>query len=57
MVIFLEQWTLNVLASPMSVLGGIAYGVVWGLIVKYIPERSDVSILDLIMISWVLFKC
>lgn len=57
MVIFSEQWALNVLASPMSVLGGITYGVIWGLIVKYIPERSDVSILGLIMTSCVLFKC
>lgn len=36
--------THNLLASPFSVIGGITYGIVWGLIVKYIPERTDVSI-------------
>jgi len=31
--------------SPISIAVGILYGVVWGFIVKYVPERTDVSII------------
>lgn len=36
----------DLLLSPISIAVGILYGLVWGFIVKYIPERSDVSIIE-----------
>lgn len=44
---FSDSFTYDLLLSPMSIAAGIAYGLVWGFIVKYVPERSDVSILIL----------
>jgi len=35
----------DLLLSPISIAVGILYGLVWGFIVKYIPERTDVSII------------
>jgi len=29
----------------LSIAVGILYGIVWGFIVKYVPERTDVSII------------
>jgi len=36
--------TYDLLLSPISIAAGILYGLVWGFIVKYVPERTDVSI-------------
>lgn len=46
---FSDSFTHDLLLSPISIAAGIAYGFVWGFIVKYVPERSDVSILILFM--------
>jgi len=37
--------TYDLLLSPLSIAVGILYGIVWGFIVKYVPERTDVSII------------
>ncbi|XP_050435291.1 sodium/hydrogen exchanger 9B2 isoform X2 [Adelges cooleyi] len=37
----------NLLVSPISIVIGIVYGVLWGFIVKYIPERSDPYVVPL----------
>lgn len=34
----------NIALGPVSVLGGIGFGVLWGLILKYFPEKGDVSL-------------
>lgn len=44
---FSDSFVHNLLLSPISIAAGLAYGLVWGFIVKYVPERSDVSILIL----------
>ncbi|KAL4103489.1 hypothetical protein QTP88_018865 [Uroleucon formosanum] len=37
----------DLLLSPISIAVGILYGLVWGFIVKYIPERSDPYVVPL----------
>lgn len=39
-----DSITYDLLLSPVSIAVGILYGLVWGFIVKYVPERTDVSI-------------
>ncbi|XP_046961854.1 sodium/hydrogen exchanger 9B2-like isoform X2 [Vanessa cardui] len=33
--------TTNIIQGPLSVIGGVAFGVFCGYLVKYIPERND----------------
>ncbi|XP_045458955.1 sodium/hydrogen exchanger 9B2-like [Melitaea cinxia] len=33
--------TTNIIQGPLSVIGGVAFGVFCGYVVKYIPERND----------------
>lgn len=40
---FSDSVTYDLLLSPMSIIIGITYGILWGFVVKYVPERSDVS--------------
>lgn len=40
-----DSVSYNLMLSPVSIAVGILYGVVWGYIVKYVPERTDVSII------------
>ncbi|CAI6355832.1 unnamed protein product [Macrosiphum euphorbiae] len=37
----------NLMLSPVSIAVGILYGVVWGYIVKYVPERTDPYVVPL----------
>ncbi|CAH2066549.1 unnamed protein product, partial [Iphiclides podalirius] len=39
--------TMNIIQGPMSVIGGIAFGVFCGYLVKYIPERNDAFLVPL----------
>ncbi|XP_025196297.1 sodium/hydrogen exchanger 9B1 isoform X1 [Melanaphis sacchari] len=39
--------TYDLLLSPVSIAAGILYGLVWGFIVKYVPERSDPYVVPL----------
>ncbi|XP_068621556.1 sodium/hydrogen exchanger 9B2-like isoform X2 [Battus philenor] len=39
--------TMNIVQGPMSVIGGIAFGVICGYLVKYIPERNDAFLVPL----------
>ncbi|XP_050529093.1 sodium/hydrogen exchanger 9B2 isoform X2 [Daktulosphaira vitifoliae] len=39
--------SIDLILSPMSIIIGILYGIVWGFIVKYIPERSDPYVVPL----------
>ncbi|XP_025405058.1 sodium/hydrogen exchanger 9B1 isoform X2 [Sipha flava] len=39
--------THDLLLSPISIAVGIMYGIVWGFIVKYFPERSDPYVVPL----------
>jgi len=40
-----DSVSYDLMLSPISIAVGILYGVVWGFVVKYIPERTDVSII------------
>jgi len=40
-----DSVSYDLMLSPISIAVGILYGVVWGFIVKYIPQRTDVSII------------
>uniref|UniRef100_A0A2S2NJL7 Sodium/hydrogen exchanger 9B1 n=2 Tax=Schizaphis graminum TaxID=13262 RepID=A0A2S2NJL7_SCHGA len=39
--------TYDLLLSPVSIAAGILYGLVWGFIVKYVPERTDPFVVPL----------
>ncbi|XP_001946407.2 sodium/hydrogen exchanger 9B1 isoform X2 [Acyrthosiphon pisum] len=39
--------TYDLMLSPLSIAVGILYGVVWGFIVKYVPERTDPYVVPL----------
>nr|CAD7572548.1 unnamed protein product [Timema californicum] len=36
-----ESTTFQIVQGPLSIFGGIAFGVIWGYMSKYIPERHD----------------
>jgi hypothetical protein len=31
--------------GPLSIVGGIGFGILWGLLAKYVPEKQDVSLI------------
>ncbi|CAG5021581.1 unnamed protein product [Parnassius apollo] len=39
--------TMNLIQGPLSAIGGIAFGVFCGYLVKYIPERNDAFLVPL----------
>ncbi|XP_048484466.1 sodium/hydrogen exchanger 9B2 isoform X3 [Plutella xylostella] len=39
--------TMNIIQGPLSVVGGVAFGVLCGYLVKYIPERNDAFLVPL----------
>lgn len=39
--------TMNIIQGPMSVLGGIAFGIVFGYLLKFVPERNDAFLVPL----------
>lgn len=43
LVLVLESFTYTLLVGPISIIGGIGFGTMWGLLSKYIPEKEDVS--------------
>lgn len=47
---FSDSVTYDLLLSPVSIAAGILYGLIWGFIVKYVPERSDVSIIIIVIV-------
>ncbi|CAH0390299.1 unnamed protein product [Bemisia tabaci] len=36
-----ESFTYTLLVGPISIIGGIGFGTMWGLLSKYIPEKED----------------
>lgn len=34
----------QILQGPIAIVGGFGFGILWGLLAKYVPERNDVSI-------------
>ncbi|KAK1120185.1 hypothetical protein K0M31_012556 [Melipona bicolor] len=33
----------QILQGPISIVGGLGFGILWGWLAKYIPEKGDVS--------------
>jgi len=33
----------QILQGPISIIGGLGFGVMWGWLAKYVPEKGDVS--------------
>lgn len=38
-----ESLAYNILLGPLSVIVGIGFGVIWGTMAQFIPEKDDVS--------------
>lgn len=36
----------QILQGPIAILGGLGFGVLWGWLAKYVPEKGDVSTLN-----------
>lgn len=36
-----DSLTIQILQGPISIVGGIGFGIIWGLISSYTPERHD----------------
>ena len=39
-----DSLTYKILQGPISLVGGVGYGVIWGLLSRYVPEKGDVRI-------------
>jgi len=33
----------QILQGPIAIIGGLGFGVMWGWLAKYVPEKGDVS--------------
>lgn len=44
----------QILQGPIAIVGGLGFGVLWGWLAKYVPEKGDVS--NLIFLSTFLFS-
>ncbi|XP_030021400.1 sodium/hydrogen exchanger 9B2 isoform X4 [Manduca sexta] len=42
-----SSMTMNIIQGPFSVIGGIAFGVLCGYLVKFVPERNDAFLVPL----------
>nr|CAD7586132.1 unnamed protein product [Timema genevievae] len=42
-----ESLTYEILQGPLSIAGGIAFGIVWGVLSKYVPEKNDPYVVPL----------
>lgn len=43
----------QILQGPIAIIGGLGFGVMWGWLAKYVPEKGDVSTFSLA----VLLRC
>jgi hypothetical protein len=34
----------QILQGPIAIIGGIGFGVIWGALSRYVPEKGDVSL-------------
>lgn len=42
-----DSLTIQILQGPISIVGGIGYGIIWGLISNYVPEKFDPFVVPL----------
>jgi hypothetical protein len=40
---FPDALVFQIMQGPLSIVGGIGFGILWGLLAKYVPEKQDVS--------------
>lgn len=38
-----DQLWYQILQGPIAIIGGLGFGVIWGWLAKYVPEKGDVS--------------
>lgn len=38
-----DALVFQIIQGPLSIIGGIGFGVLWGVLAKYVPEKQDVS--------------
>jgi hypothetical protein len=46
-ICFPDALVFQIMQGPLSIVGGIGFGILWGLLAKYVPEKQDVSSLML----------
>lgn len=34
----------QILQGPIAIIGGMGFGILWGCLAKYVPEKGDVSL-------------
>lgn len=34
----------QILQGPISIIGGLGFGILWGYLAKYVPEKGDVCL-------------
>lgn len=45
----------QILQGPIAVIGGLGFGIMWGWLAKYVPEKGDVSTFSLFgKLNWAL---
>ena len=40
---FPDALVFQIMQGPLSIFGGIGFGILWGLLARYVPEKQDVS--------------
>lgn len=46
-----DALVFQIIQGPLSIIGGIGFGVLWGVLAKYVPEKQDVSSVSPIVIA------
>ncbi|KAJ4436481.1 hypothetical protein ANN_16512 [Periplaneta americana] len=42
-----ETLLFQIIQGPLSIIGGIGFGVLWGILLKYVPEKQDPFVVPL----------
>ena len=40
---FPDALVFKIMQGPLSIVGGFGFGILWGLLARYVPEKQDVS--------------
>jgi hypothetical protein len=40
-----DNLTKSIIQGPLGLIFGFLFGILWGLLIRYIPERQDVSVI------------
>jgi hypothetical protein len=42
-ICFPDALVFQIIQGPLSIVGGIGFGILWGILARYVPEKQDVS--------------